>query len=103
MKLDLLKSAKTIDEASDEIINQMSFRERVEFANIPEGRNSLFKRLLSTHVRYKLRDGLANIDLMQDCRARSGRKDLNEVDAAGLIINEVYQRLCQTHRLRLVK
>ena len=56
-------------------------------------------------IRYKL-DQLevgVNEALRDDCISRAGRSTLNDADAAAVILKEVWERLKETHRLRVVK
>jgi hypothetical protein len=44
-----------------------------------------------------------NKDLFESCREVSGNKNLNEATAALVIIEKLWERLRETHRLRIVK
>jgi hypothetical protein len=41
--------------------------------------------------------------LMADCIKQSGNETLDEVEAANYILKEIWNRLRETHRLRVVK
>ena len=47
-------------------------------------------------------DVVVNKKLMKDCLEMSG-ESLNEIDAATVILKELWNRLQETHRLRVVK
>jgi hypothetical protein len=59
---------------------------------------------LGKFIRYKLDqvDFGVNTELMKDCLEKSG-EPLDEIDAATLILRELWNRLGETHRLRAVK
>ena len=103
MLLKLLKFTETVDAAVDEIITDLSLRERVDFAKLLERQCLELKRLLYYQVCCKFAELNVNAKLMQDCISRSGRNELSEAEAAGIIIEEVYRRLRETHRMRVVE
>jgi hypothetical protein len=95
---------KTVDEAVDQIIKQMSLRERVLMAKIPLKEFTMLKQLYSSYVTYKLKDWSANsAALFEDCNAKSGNSDeLEESQAAAIIIEVLWDRLRFTHKLRVI-
>lgn len=103
MLLKLLKSTETVDAAVDEIIKDLSLRECFDLAKLVEGQRCVLKRLLAFQVCCKFTEISVNTGLMEDCLSRSGRKELSEVEAAGIILEEVYRRLRETHRIRVVE
>ena len=102
MLLNLLKSAETVKAAVDIIISDLSLRERVDLAKLLEGQSLLLKRLLSFQICCKFAEISVNKKLKRDCLTRSGQKELSDAEAAGIIIEEVYRRLRETHRIRVV-
>lgn len=58
---------------------------------------------LGKFISYKLdqMDYGVNTELMKDCLTKA-REPLNEVDAATVILKELWKRLRETHRLRVV-
>ncbi len=44
-----------------------------------------------------------NETLRDDCISRSGRSTVDNADAAAAILKEVWDRLKETHKLRVVK
>jgi hypothetical protein len=59
---------------------------------------------LGRYIRHRLEqmDVGVNQELMKDCLKKSG-ESLNEVNAATVILKELWDRLRETHRLRAVK
>jgi len=44
-----------------------------------------------------------NVKLLKDCIKQSGKATLDEAEAALYILKELWNRLQETHRLRVVK
>ena len=59
--------------------------------------------MLGKYIRHRLdqMDIGVNKDLMKDCLDKSG-ESLDEIDAATVILKALWQRLVETHRLRVV-
>jgi flagellin-specific chaperone FliS len=59
---------------------------------------------LGKYIQYRLDqlDAGINQELMKECLAKSG-ESLDEVDAATVILRELWERLRETHKLRVVK
>lgn len=103
MLLKLLKSTETVEAAVNEIIADLSLREKVDFAKLLERQFVELKQLLSFQICCKFTELNINAKLMRDCISRSGRNELSEVEAAGIIFEEVYRCLRETHRMRVVE
>ncbi len=94
----------TVDEVVDEIIAELTLAERVGTADLDEDEFRVVELTLGKFIRYKLEhlDFGVNTELMKDCLAKAG-EPLNEVDAATVILRQLWNRLRGTHRLRAVK
>ena len=94
----------TIDAVVEEIIAELTLAEKVSAADLDENEFRVLELIMGKLIRYKLdqKDVAVNKELMRDCLAKSG-KSLNEVDAATVILKELWNRLRETHRLRVVK
>jgi len=97
-------NANTVDAVVELIIADLTLAERVAAADLDEDEFRVVKLILGKYICYKLDqvDFGVNTELMKDCLAKSG-ESLNEVDAATVILKEIWERLRQTHRLRVAK
>ena len=94
----------TVDAVVEEIIAELTLVERVATADLEENEFRVIELILGKYIRHKLDqlDVGVNQKLMKDCLSKSG-ESLDEVDAATVIIKELWNRLRETHRLRVVK
>ena len=94
----------TVDEVVNEIIAELTLAERVCTADLDEEEFRVLELTLGKYIRHKLDqlDVDVNKELMKDCLAKAG-ESLNEVDAATVIIKELWKRLRETQRLSDVK
>jgi hypothetical protein len=95
----------TIDQVVDEIIDELTLAERVSAADLDENEFRVLELALGKYIRYKLEhlDAGVNETLRDDCISRSGRSTLDDADAAAVILKEVWDRLKESHKLRVVK
>ena len=94
----------TVDAAVEEIIAELTLAERVAAADLNENELRVLELTMGKLIRYNLdqKDVAVNKELMRDCLAKSG-ESLNEVDAATIILKELWKRLRESHKLRVVK
>ena len=95
----------TVDQVVDDIIADLTLAERVGTADLDENEFRVIELTLGKLIRYKLDqlDVGVNEALRDDCISRSGKSTLSDTDAAAVILKEVWNRLKETHRLRVVK
>jgi len=94
---------KTVDEAVDQIMSDMTLEEKVRLANFDKDDLRVITHSLSIFIRNHLFRKDVNKDLFESCRTVSGNKNLNESTAALVIIEKLWERLRKTHQLRVVK
>jgi hypothetical protein len=94
----------TVDGVVDDIIAELTLEAKVSTANLDENEFRVLELTLGKYLRYKLDllDVGVNKELMKDCLEEFG-ESLNEVDAATVLLTELWKRLQETHRLRVVK
>jgi len=94
---------KTVDEAIDQIMSDMTLDERVRMANFDKEELRVINYSLSIFIRNQLFMKDINKELFESCRIISGNKNLNEGTAALVIIERLWEKLRKTYRLRVVK
>jgi len=63
----------------------------------------LLNASLGNYVRTIFKVWIGNESLVESCRLRFGRRDIFEDDASKIIIEALWERLRETHKLRVVK
>ena len=94
---------KTVDEAVNQIITEMPLKDRVYMANIKKEELQSLNLSLGIYIRDKLIKMDVNRELLESCIAVSGKDNLNENTAAFIIIEKLWEKLQETHQLRVVK
>ena len=94
----------TVDAVVDVIIDELTLEERVGAGNLDKDEFRVLELTLGKYIRHRLDqfDVGINKEIVKDCLEKSG-ESLNEADAASVIIKELWNRLRETHRLRVVK
>ena len=100
----MTQKLNTVDQVVDEIIAELTLAEKVGTADLYEDELRVLELTLGKYIRYMLdqTDVGVNKELMKDCLVKSG-ESLDEVDAAAVILKELWKRLRETHRLRVLK
>ena len=94
---------KTVDEAVDQIISDMTLEERVRMASFDKEELRVVNYSLSIFIRNQLFMKDINKELFESCQKVSGNKNLNENTAALVIIERLWEKLRKTYMLRIVK
>jgi len=94
---------KTVDEAVEQIITDMSLEERVRMASFDKEELRVINYSMSIFIRNQLFMKDINKELFESCRTVSGNKNLNEGTAALVIIEKLWEKLRKTYRLRVVR
>jgi len=94
---------KTVDEAVDKIIADMPLQDRMQLANIQKEELQSLNLTLGIFIRDQLLQKDVNKELFESCIAVSGNDNLNDINAALLIIEKLWEKLRETHRLRVIK
>ena len=89
-----------VAEIADQIINEMSLKDRIKMANLDESQISKTNQLLILYIEGKLK-------ILSSRQETNGIYEipLDEIDSieATLIVNEIWKRLRKTHRLKVVE
>jgi hypothetical protein len=94
---------QTVEEAVDQIIAEMHIRDRTLIAALSEDDLFILEQILGIYIKQKLDEWAVNEQLLGSCRELADDDNLNESDAAGIIIKELWKKLRETHKLRVVK
>jgi hypothetical protein len=95
----------TVDHIVNEIISELPLDDRVRAANLDENGLVKLQLGLGKYLWYLIENQteIVNEKLMADCIKQSGNETLDEAEAANYILKEIWSRLRETHRLRVVK
>jgi hypothetical protein len=94
---------KTVAEAVDRILNDMSLKNRTTMANLREEELPSLQLTLGLYIRRQL-DRWPRDPAFADAITRASREEgLDETNPTTVIIKKLWQKLRQTHRLRIVK
>jgi len=93
----------TVDEAVHKIMSGMSLKDRTALANMAEDKLQFLQLTLGLYIKNKLDQWAVNEELMKSCRALSKDENLSRVDTSTIIMKELWKKLRDTHKLRVVK
>ena len=95
----------TVDAVVEEIIAEMPLDDRVRTANLDEDGIGVVQLALGKYLRYLIDNQSEDVNkkLLKDCIKQSGNETLDEDEAALYILKELWNRLRETHRLRVLK
>jgi hypothetical protein len=93
---------KTVDEAVDQIITEMPLRDRMEVANLTKENLRSLNLCLGVFIKNQLLQKDKNRELFESCKTVSGNDNLNEDNATFIIVEKLWEKLQDTHRLRVI-
>jgi hypothetical protein len=93
----------TLAQAVEQLIFQMSLKDKATVANMLEDELPQLHLTLGGYIMNSFRLASGNTQLLESCRPETGGALPKEEDAVALIIKALWQKLQQTHKLRLVK
>jgi len=95
----------TVEQIVNEIISELPLDDRVRTANLDEDGLVVLQLELGKYL-WPLIENQTEIvreNLMTDCIKQLGNETIDEVEAANYILKEIWSRLRETHRLKVVK
>jgi len=94
---------KTVDEAVDQLLSDLDLKDKIKIANM--NLDDLINLHANLHIYLKNAFGLwsGNTELLADCRSISKEPIYNEDDATVVVLGVLWQKLQETHTLRVVK
>jgi len=101
--MDLLidRIPQTIDQAVDQLLDDLSFHDRSRLANLDESRLVQFHKSYGIFIRSEFRLP-GNHALMASCQRMVGVRRMTPQQASYVILRYLHQRLQREHVLRLV-
>ena len=105
MKASDKNNLSLIDSLVIDLIDEMPLEARVSIANLVEHEIRVLELALGKYLKYRLEQlsEVGNDELIKECTAISGKESLNEIETATVILKEVWNRLRETHKLRIIK
>ena len=97
------KHPKTIEEAIARLAKGLSLKDKTTLANMAETELSTLHFNLGEYIRNEFGLWSENQDLMIACCFIAQKDKIHEDEASSIIIKELWKRLRETHRLRVVK
>lgn len=94
---------KTVDETVDLILAELSLEEMASFAKTSVENLEMLSNVLAVVVQTKIEGSTLNQELVDDCRRISGNPDLDVSGASKVVIEAIWNKVRETHRLRVVK
>ena len=86
-------------------LDDLTLQERVSIADLKEHELKILQLVMGKYMKYRI-DQLSvpgNSELLKECQEKSGDKSLDDVGASVFILKQIWKRLRETHRLRVVK
>ena len=81
----------------------MPLNDRASIANMAEEDVLILKSALGLYIEMKLDEWSASEQLLESLRELADDESLTKSDVAGIIIKELWKKLRETHKLRVVK
>jgi hypothetical protein len=92
----------SVKEAVDRLMLELSFKDKARIANMAEGDLIDLQFSLGEDIKYRFYLW-SNTYLLESCRAVSGEDDVYATEACCIIIRELWKKLQETHKMRLVQ
>ena len=97
------KLPKTVDQAVDRLIGKLPLKDKTTIANMTEDDLITLQFTLGTYIGREFGIWSDNDDLMSSCCAIAKTDKIHEDTASTIIIEELWRRLKESHKLRVVK
>lgn len=94
---------KTGDEVVESVLSELRPEEKSILAQTSEENLPVLTHLLASFIDTKIGDSTVNQELIDDCRRKAGSPDLDAAEASKVIIEAIWEKARETHRLRVVK
>jgi hypothetical protein len=98
-----LKKPQNLNEAVERLISQMPLKDKTTVANMSQDELPNLNLTLGGYIMDNFGLLSGNHNLINSCRLEADGSFQREEDAVAIIIKDLWQKLRQTHRLRVVK
>jgi len=96
-------SPATLTQAVEQLILQMSLKDKATVANMLEDELPRLHLTLGGYIMNSFGLASGNTQLLESCRLETGGTLKKEEEAVAVIVKALWQKLQQTHKLRVVK
>ena len=103
LKNPLRPEPKTVDEAVDLLITELTLKDKTKIAKMYEEDLSALPLTMGQYIREQFGLGRGNEELMESCCSLAEEDDIHAETASMVIIEALWERLRETHGLRVVK
>jgi len=97
------EAPRTVDEAVDRLLLNIPLKDKTTVANMSHVELPNLHLTLGGYILNNFGLLTGNWELMKSCRSKSKDTLQHEEDAVGIIIDALWEKLQQTHKLRVVK
>ena len=94
---------QSVEEAVEQLIIEMPLKDKATIANMSQNELPSLNSSIGGYIINNFRLLSGNHDLMDSCRLKAGGPFKHEEEAVSILIEELWQKLRQTHRLRIIK
>ncbi len=94
---------KTVREAVDRLMTELTLKDKVLIANMTHDELVELNSNLGAYIRNAFRLWSGNFDLMESCRFALKDKTINIDGASFAIIDNLWEKLRKTHKLKVIK
>lgn len=94
-----------LDALISDLIDELPLESRVRAANLDEDELRVLEAVLCKFLTYRLEqlNKQVNEELLNECIARSGDESLDDDGASAFILKELWKRLRDTHKLKVIR
>jgi hypothetical protein len=94
---------KTIHEAVDRLISELTLKDKVLIANMTHDELVDLNSNLGAYIRNAFRLWSGNLELMESCKFAVKAKTINADGVSFAIIDNLWEKLRKTHKLKVIK
>ncbi len=94
---------RTVDAAVDRLLSNLPLKDKTTVANMSPGELPNLHLILGAYILNNFGLLAGNWELMKSCRAKAKTVLQHDEDAVGIILEALWEKLQQTHKLRVIK